>query len=174
MQSSRRCLPRRVEGLPLLLVAATRPAVESPGHLSAALVAEPGAVVLRPAPLSRESVESLVRTTVGEEADHDFAGACLDATLGNPFLLSELLREVQARQLAPTAQAARRVGSLAPGGVAAVVELRLARMPEGAEQLADAVAVLGDGARAAMAARLARLDTASAGGPGAPPLAAGL
>jgi predicted ATPase len=34
-------LARRVEGLPVMVIAATRPAVESPGHLSAALVAEP-------------------------------------------------------------------------------------------------------------------------------------
>jgi DNA-binding CsgD family transcriptional regulator len=154
---------RRVEGLPLLVVVATRPAIESPAHLSAALVAEPSATVLRPAPLSQASVESLVRQTVGSEADRDFAAACLEATSGNPFLLSELLREVQARQLAPTAEAARRVGSLAPGGVSAVVELRLARMPDAAGPLAEAIAVLGDGARAVSAAQLAGLDTESAG-----------
>ena len=156
-------LARRVEGLPVLLVAATRPATESPGQLPAALVTDPGATVLRPAPLSPESVETLVRQTVGSYADEDFTDACLEATRGNPFLLSELLREVRARRLAPTAQAARRVGSLAPGGVSAAVELRLAQMPEGARALAEAVAVLGDHASPRSAARLAGVDSGSLG-----------
>jgi DNA-binding NarL/FixJ family response regulator len=149
---------RRVEGLALLLVAASRPAYESPGHLSAALVTDPGATVLRPAPLSRASVERLVRASAGSDADADFVAACLEATGGNPFLLYELLREVRARRLAPTAREARRVGSLAPGGVSAVVELRLARMPEGAPRLAEAVAVLGDRRGAVLAGRLAGLE----------------
>jgi DNA-binding NarL/FixJ family response regulator len=153
---------RRVDGLPLLLVAASRPAQESPGHLSTALLTDPAATVLRPAPLSRASVEELVGGSVGANADADFATACLDATRGNPFLLAELLREVRAQRLPPTADEARRVGSLAPGGVSAIVEMRLARMPEGASQLAEAVAVLGDRSPAALAARLAALEHAPA------------
>jgi hypothetical protein len=136
-------LARRLEALPLLLVVATRPEQQSPSHLSAALVVEPGALVLRPAPLSPASVETLVRRAVGGAADEGFTAACLEATGGNPFLLSELLREVRARRIPPTAQAARRIGSLAPGGVSAV-ELRLAQMPAGARALAEAVAVLVD------------------------------
>jgi DNA-binding CsgD family transcriptional regulator len=156
-------LARRIESLPLLLVAATRPATESRAHLSAALVTEPGATVLRPAPLGGESVKTLVRRTVGLDADEEFTRACLDATRGNPFLLSELLREVGTRKLAPDAEAAHSVGSLVPGGVSALVEVRLARMPEGARPLAEAVAVLGDGAASRSAARLADLDPDSAG-----------
>jgi DNA-binding CsgD family transcriptional regulator len=156
-------LARRIEGMPLLLVTATRPATESRAHLTAALLTEPGAHVLRPAPLGRESVEALVRREVGPHADEEFTRACLDATRGNPFLLSELLREVRTRKLAPDAEAARSVGSLAPGGVSALVEVRLARMPEGARPLAEAVAVLGDGAPLLSAARLADLDPDSAG-----------
>ena len=154
-------LARRAEGLPLLVVAATRPAREAQSPLSAALVTEPIATVLRPAPLSRESVESLVHEAAGAEADEDFAAACLEATRGNPFLLSELLREVGERRIAPTAEAARRVGSLAPGGVSAAVELRLAQMPSQARPLAEAIAVLGDGTNAASAASVAGLDPAS-------------
>jgi len=156
-------LARRVEGLPLVVLAATRPAQELPGHLSATLVTDPEATVLRPAPLSPASVETLVRETVGEGADEDFAGACLEATRGNPFLLSELLREVRARRLAPTARAARRVGSLAPGGISSVVELRLGQMPAEARPLAEAIAVLGDGVGAAPAARIAGVEAAAVG-----------
>jgi hypothetical protein len=154
---------RRIEGLPLLLTAATRPVKETAGRMPAALMTEPGATVLRPAPLSRTSVETLVRETAGPKADEDFAAACLEVTRGNPFLLSELLREVQARRIAPTAEAARRVGSLAPGGVSAAIELRLAGMPAGVRPLAETVEVLGDGTRAAAAAGPAGLDPASVG-----------
>ncbi len=153
---------RRVEGVALLIVAASRPANESSGDLWAELVTEPGARVLRPAPLSPASVETLVRATVGATVDANFTAACLESTRGNPFLLSELLREVGARRLAPTAQEALRVGSLAPGGVSAVMQLRLARMPDGARPLAEAVAVLGDHTSGASAARLAGPDPGSA------------
>jgi DNA-binding NarL/FixJ family response regulator len=154
-------LARRAEGLPLLVVTATRPAREAQSPLSAALVTEPTATVLRPAPLSRASVETLVHQTAGADADEDFAAACLEVTRGNPFLLSELLREVEARRIAPTAEAARRVGSLTPGGVSAAIELRLAQMPPQARPLAEAIAVFGDGTNATSAARLAGLDPAS-------------
>jgi DNA-binding NarL/FixJ family response regulator len=156
-------LARRIEGLPVLLVAAMRPAREAPGHLPMALVAEPTASVLRPAPLSDESVGRFVREAVGSAVDPDFVAACLEATRGNPFLLSELLREVAARRIAPTAEAAWRIGSLAHGGVSAAVELRLARMPEAARPLAEAVAVLGDETSGSAAAGLAGLDPALAG-----------
>jgi DNA-binding NarL/FixJ family response regulator len=153
-------LARRVDALPVLVAVATRPVREATSPLPAALLTEPGATVLRPAPLSAASVETLVRDTAGSEAEEDFAAACLEATRGNPFLLSELLREVRARRISPTAEAARRVGSLAPGGVSAAVELRLAGMPSGARPLAEAVAVLGDGTSPAGAARLAGLEPA--------------
>jgi DNA-binding NarL/FixJ family response regulator len=156
-------LARRIDGLPVLLAVATRPVREAPSRLPAALVTEPGASVLRPAPLSRASVETLVLEIAGAEAEADFAAACLEATRGNPFLLSELLREVEARRISPTAEAARRIGSLTPGGVSAAIELRLAGMPEGARPLAEAIAVLGDGASPTAAARLAGLDQASVG-----------
>jgi DNA-binding CsgD family transcriptional regulator len=151
-------LAARAEGLPLLLAVAMRPSRESPSHLPAALVTEPSATVLRPAPLSRSSVEDLVEGAVGSDTEGDFATACLEATRGNPFLLSELLREVQARRIAPTAEAAHRIGSLAPGGVSAAIELRLAQMPETARPLAWAVAVLGDGTDSGTAATIAGLD----------------
>ena len=156
-------IARRIDALPVLLAVATRPVREAPGRLPAALVTEPGAVVLRPAPLSRASVEILVRGAAGAEAEADFAAACLEVTRGNPFLLSELLREVEARRISPTADAARRIGSLTPGGVSAAIRLRLAGMPEGARPLAEAIAVLGDGAPPASAARLAELDQTSVG-----------
>ncbi|HLM08557.1 MAG TPA: AAA family ATPase [Thermoleophilaceae bacterium] len=156
---------RRIEGLPVLLAVATRPVKESPGHLAATLVTDPGATVLRPAPLSGGSVTALVRHAVGAGAEDDFASACLEATHGNPFLLSELLREVRAERLPPTAETARRVGSLAPGGVSAVVELRLAQMPDGARPLAEAVAILGDGTSAAAAAQLAQIEPSASVAP---------
>ncbi len=76
--------------------------------------------------------------------------------------MSELVREVAARRLAPTAAAAHEVSAVTSQGVTAVVLLRLAGMPTGARELAVAVAVLGDGADLWTAAELAGLGDADA------------
>ena len=86
--------------------------------------------------------------------------ACRQATQGNPLLLSELLRELTALRIAPTAAEAARVEALGPQGVATVVLARIARLPSAATALARALAVLGDGAALRTAAQLAELDDA--------------
>ena len=90
--------------------------------------------------------------------------ACHATTRGNPLLVTELVREVAARRLAPTAAGAQEVGSVTSDGVAAVVLLRLQGMPEGASELARAVAVLGDGVGLWAAAALAGLADEDAAG----------
>src|SRR4051794_2106728 len=58
-------LARRIEGLPILVATATRPVQDATTPLPAALLAEPGATILRPAPLSPASVDRLVRENAG-------------------------------------------------------------------------------------------------------------
>lgn len=155
-------LARRIEELPILLVVGTRPAHAERSPLLSPIVTDPAATVLRPAPLSDGVVGEWVRTVVDADADPAFAHACHTATGGNPFLLTELLREVGAARLEPTAAAAHRVGALAPGGVSAVVTRRLATMPSGTVAFARAVAVLGDGTSQGLAAALAGMDEETA------------
>jgi predicted ATPase len=81
-------LVRRLEGTPVLLLATLRPA--QPG-VDAALVDEiagdPLTVVVRPRPLSLDSVEAIVKSRLGPDAAPEFCTACHSATGGNPLLL---------------------------------------------------------------------------------------
>ncbi|HEX8648018.1 MAG TPA: AAA family ATPase [Thermoleophilaceae bacterium] len=149
----------RLEGLPILLAIATRPA--EPGadqRVIDALATDPLAVLVRPAPLSAGAVAELVEAELGEAADPRFCAACREACGGNPFLLRELLRELAAERVVPDAASAPLVGQLAPPTVARAVLLRLARLGGEAAALARAVAVLGDGTPLRRACALAALD----------------
>jgi hypothetical protein len=84
------------------------------------------------------------------------------ATRGNPYLLVELLAQVRADEELPDSETAERLADLAPDSVLQAVVARLGAMQEPARALAEAVAVLGDGARLHHAARLAELDLDSA------------
>lgn len=151
-------LARRIADLPVLLVVTTRPLSSQSGHLLAELVTQPDALQLAPSALSPHAVDELVVDRLGPAAPRAFLDACRDVTRGNPFLLTELLREVGAQGLAPTEETARRIGTLAPSGVAAVTTVRLARLPAACRALAEAVAVLGDGVPVATAAALAGVE----------------
>src|SRR5207248_2130112 len=65
--------------------------------------------------------------------------------------------------LAPTADAAAHVAAVGPEPVARAVSLRLSRLPPAASTLAQAIAVLGQGAELGLAAALAGLKLATAG-----------
>lgn len=126
------------------------------------LAASPGARLLRPRPLSGSATRELVRARLSPEADDAFCSACLEVTGGNPFLLGELLAELAAEGMRPTATAAKQVRDFAPPTVARSVLVRLARLGEPAAALARSVAVLGDGAPLARAAELSELEPAAA------------
>lgn len=150
-------LARRIEATPVLLLVATRPISETSDPALTQLVADPTAQVLRPRPLSGEAVGRLLTDVFDTQAEAAFVRACEQATQGNPLLLSELLRELTALRIAPTAAEAARIEALGPQGVATVVLARIARMPTAATALARALAVLGDGASLHAAAELAEL-----------------
>jgi hypothetical protein len=65
---------------------------------------------------------------------------------GNPFLVGELLAELAARGLEPTAAVASDVGAIVPRGIANAVVLRVARLAPEAAALGRAFSALGDGA----------------------------
>ncbi len=147
---------RRVEDLPVLMLVATR---GSERELIDALLGE--AEVLRPAPLADEETAALVREHLGAEAGTRFCAACHGASAGNPFLLVELLRQLDVDGVTPTAASANGIRGVHPPAIAHAVVVRLARLPESARRLANAVALLG-GATIADAAGLAELDVATA------------
>lgn len=95
-------------------------------------------------------------------AERAFTQACADVSGGNPFLARELLRTLRADRITPTARSVPRVESLVPDSVLHSVLVRLARLGESCERLAEAVAVLGARASLRHARLLAGLDAAAA------------
>ena len=149
-------LARRLADLPILVAVTARPAGERPVELDD-VVATPGTTVIHLGPLTAAAVDAVVRRRL-PAADPTFVAACAAATDGNPFLLHELLVEVEARELEPVASTAEAIGGLSPGGVSTAIGHRLARLPATARPVAEAIAVLGDGAAVDDVGALAGLD----------------
>jgi len=150
-------LARRVESLAVALVIATRvrQGADAAAEVLAEIRAAPSTEVIELRPLGLAGVEAVLHFSAEGEVAHDFARACQDATGGNPFLLSELLRELRAKRVLFTSANAARIGGFAPPTVASRVRATLARLGPAARALARAVAVLGDDAELDLAAELA-------------------
>jgi DNA-binding CsgD family transcriptional regulator/predicted ATPase len=155
-------LAPRLDGLSLAVFATTRSG-EGVTEL-ARLAAGPETTVLRPRPLSTGGIVRLAERALDTEVAPEFAAACREATGGNPFLVEALLREVGERGLSPDSVEAAGVRGIAPAAVAEAVLLRLSERPAAATALVRAVAVIGDGASLAEAARLAELSEEEAAG----------
>ena len=146
----------RLEGLPVLLVCSARSSLDRPGPpLLSAVVSE--GVPFRPATLSEGATAELVRARLGQAPDPAFAAACQRATGGNPLLLSELLRTLAGEGVSPDCAHLPLVEELGAVAVSRAVLLRLGRLPTEATRVAQAVAVLGEGAELRMVAALAGL-----------------
>jgi class 3 adenylate cyclase/DNA-binding CsgD family transcriptional regulator len=150
-------LTRRLEGVPVCVLATLRP-IDDEHPLLAELLADPAATIVRPSALSAPSVAELVRQELGTDAEEAFCLASHHATGGNPLLLRELLRTLAAEDVAPVAASVPVVERLAPDAVTRSVRLRLGRLPPEAARLARVVAVLGDRAEREQAAALAELE----------------
>jgi DNA-binding CsgD family transcriptional regulator len=111
------------------------------------------AEVLALRPISMDAVERLVRETFPEATD-DCVKTCHELSRGNPFLVHELLREAAQSGRPPSVES---LGSAAPRSVALAALAQVARLPGRATELAEAVAVLGDGAPRELAGALAQL-----------------
>ena len=155
-------LGRRLQELPIAVVAATRPARSADGSpLLAALAADPSAEVFELAPLSQRAVAELMRLALRTEVEPAFAAACHEVTGGVPFLVRELVRAIAEEGIEPTSVASSRVAGLAPRAVSHSVVQRLSRLSASARDLARAAAVLGE-ADLRLAAGLAELDPGTA------------
>lgn len=138
-------LAGRLEGMPLLLAVTLRTAETG---LDVALigdvVADPGATVLTPTPLSPEGTAELIAGRLGAPSEPEFTDACRGASGGNPLLLGQLLRTLGDDAVRPLAGNAVLVREIGPRAVSRTVLLRLARLPADATAVARAVAVLGE------------------------------
>lgn len=133
-------LARRIEHLPVVLIAGLRPDQHEP--LIDALFAAPAATVLHLAPLSPDAVSHLVETALDGELDPEFAHAASRTTGGNPLLVRELRRTLAAGGFTGAASEAEAVRRAVPGTIARLVHGRLNRLSPEALALARAVAIV--------------------------------
>jgi DNA-binding CsgD family transcriptional regulator len=158
-------LTRRLEGVPLLVAAGTRPP-EGEGRdptLVAELIADPGAAAIRPEPLGRASIAVLARELHGLQPDEAFCAALETATGGNPLFVGAVLDAVAREGTSPTAEYVPRLLEIGGQGVSRAVGLRLARLPPEALALLRAASILGDGTELRHAAALAGVEARELG-----------
>jgi DNA-binding CsgD family transcriptional regulator len=158
-------LTRRLEGVPLLVAAATRPP-EGESHdptLLAEVIADPEAVPIRPEPLGRASIAVLARELHGLEPDEAFSAALETATRGNPLFVGAVLDAVARDGTSPTAEHVPRLLEIGAQGVSRAVGLRLARLQPEALALLRTASILGDGAGLRHAAALAGVEASELG-----------
>jgi DNA-binding CsgD family transcriptional regulator len=151
-------LCQRLEGLPVLVAASTRPPRPAHPHLLAELLTVNGIQVLSPGPLSEAAVAQLITERLGAAPDPAFIAACAAVTGGNPFVLRELLFDLAAAGLQPDAAQAVSLAERVPAQVERAVLARLGRLNPAAVGLVQAVAVLGEDTELKLAAALAKLD----------------
>jgi DNA-binding CsgD family transcriptional regulator len=155
-------MARRIEGLDVALLVALHPVDATSTASSLAAMRAEASAVARPALLSEAAVGAVVRAAVGEQASDGLHAAVWEASGGNPFYLTELLRAVEIDKASP--------GDVDPaelllGGHAGIARRVLARvrgLEPRALDLAQALAVLGDGCELRHGAAMVDLEMADA------------
>jgi DNA-binding CsgD family transcriptional regulator len=156
-------LARRIEGLPLLLLVATRPPEQANSPtLVAELLADPAEVTIRPGSLGEASAAALARSRFEVEPDPVFTAALHTGSGGNPLFLLALLDALWREEVTPTADEADHVLELGPHAISRGIATRLTRVPAEATALLRAAAILGDRTELSLAATLAGLEAKTA------------
>lgn len=151
-------LAPRVSELPVLVLGGARPAEPGWTAIAAPIDGLPGSEKLSVAPLGRSAVTELLEARLGRQVAPEFALACLQATGGNPFFLTELLRAAVSDGLEPVGANVHVVPNLGTKEIARSIVVRLGRLGPDAAELANAAAVLAADATLPRAASLAGLD----------------
>ena len=158
-------LGQRIEGLHVAMVLAARPAeggAPDTASLWAQIASRPEAVAIYPRTLSEPAATALTREQLGSDAEDEFCRACHTATGGNPLFLRELLGALRSAGVVPSASAANEVQAVGPAAVGRFVLHRVAALGPSANELANAVAVLGDGSEMQLVADLTGMNEAQA------------
>ncbi|HTW11506.1 MAG TPA: AAA family ATPase [Solirubrobacteraceae bacterium] len=155
-------LAARCSELPVLVAATIRTGEPGAGEeLLAAVRRDPAAQILTPGALSDEAVTTLVRRRLAAGAAAEFCVACAHACAGNPFLLGELLAQLESDRVAPVITNIGRVEAASPDTVTRSALARLDRLGPDATALAYALAIL-ENSTLSQATELARLSDARA------------
>ena len=149
-------LVTRLEELNVALIVASRPREPvGESELLAGVASDPSADVIRLLPLTTSGVAQLVEAKLGV-TDPVFIDACLRATRGTPFLVSQLLVALSEEGIVADAEAADEVERIGARTVGRSIRLRIGRLPTQAGRLARALAILEQGELLELA-RLAEL-----------------
>ncbi len=156
-------LARRLDGLPVLLIASARPVrpSEDQGRLLGSLLDEPAVSVIRPGPLGERACARLLGDVLGAPPG-SFTAACQEVSGGNPFLLRALADSLAADGVRGQDGDVEHVRRMTPAAVSRRVLLQLGRMPPAALAVARAVTVLGPGATVGRVTELADVGPATA------------
>ena len=149
-------LVARVEDLPVLMAVAVRPGGPGAPSGPVSTITRAGHV-LRPSPLSREAIGTLVHAALGEDASTGLCESCHSATAGNPFLAECLLEEMRARRNGRDG-AADGATEIHSDAIRRATAARLAHLPAVARELSAAIAVFGVPCSLDDAASIAGLD----------------
>ena len=144
-----RYLCRRLDGLPVLVALAARP--HEPGvqaEMLGGLADDLEPATVRPALLSEKGTAALLGSRLGA-GSAAFEEACHEATGGNPFLVHELIAELDLGPGEVGSLSPREVATMGPERIAASVIERARRLDPRGPEVAQAVAVLGAGANLA-------------------------
>jgi DNA-binding CsgD family transcriptional regulator len=152
-------LADRAQELPIAIIVAARAGERSTDPQALATIRRAaGASLVRPGALSGEAVgELVVRRFPG--ADPAFCLAFARVTGGNPFLVGQLLDELDRRELDPMVIDRIALAEIVPEKVRDSVAAQLDAMQPSTRRVAQSVAVFGDGASVRRVARLAELSS---------------
>lgn len=158
-----RYLAGRLDGLPVLLALAARS--NEPG-VQTEIVAEMASTLdfdrLSPDLLSPEATAAKIRARLGERSSAALEAAAHEATGGNPFLVEELLAQLDQNAPGPGAVAPEEVAAMGPERIAASVGQRARRLHRLGPEVTRAVAVLGAAVNLGAVASLVGADPATA------------
>jgi DNA-binding CsgD family transcriptional regulator len=149
-----------IETLPVVVIVAARVGERDDAGLFAALAAEPNAGTITPGPLSEAAVATLLEGRLGTPPEPDFVRACHRWTGGNPLLVTEVAATMANAGVPPVALSIGWMRAARPPAIAGHLAARLGGLGPAAQALASALALLavdGEGAEVALAARLAEL-----------------
>jgi DNA-binding CsgD family transcriptional regulator len=153
-----RQLPKQLASLPVCWVMAFRPS-QGPPLLQSAKdqLEDAGAEVIRLGPLKREAVIEIATDVLGAEPDSDLLRKA-NQVAGNPFLLIEFFRSLQAERIVRVeAGRARLLEDRAPGRISDNMRVRLLRISPAANRLATLASALGRRFSGHELAQLARM-----------------
>jgi DNA-binding CsgD family transcriptional regulator len=152
-------LVRRLEGLRVLVVLTARfGEPHSEPQLVRRLGAEPVARRLLPAPLSESGSSELVFRRLGRPLPAAAAEVCYEMSGGNPFFLQELAGTLQGADEYEEDRLIAEIRRLPPPAVSLSILLRIGRLGEHARTVAEALAVVGDGAALGCLCSVVELD----------------